>query len=156
MNNNNCPLERETIHAVKSGVWTERQRQHAVTCSVCSETLLITRTMESVREAALEHTPSLPAYRLLWLKAQFNRKQEHLSKLDLITLLGLSLVGALAFIGVLFWKIPQLHQWTTNVVSASSPSWLSLIPMSVPIAVVVAFLIAVWVFSLEFFFARRY
>ena len=155
MNNNECPFERETNQAGKSGVWNERLQGHVETCRVCKETLLVTRSMVTIREDALQHASAIPAYRLLWLKAQFTQRQEHLSKLDLVTLIGLSLVCSLAFLGLLFWKFPQLRESNISHLFESSSGWISMFPLSIPVAMVVVFMIAIWVYSLEFYFTKR-
>lgn len=155
MNNNECQFEREIMQAVKSGAWNEQLQHHVETCHLCSETLLVTRSMLTIQEEALQHAPAIPAYRLLWLKAQFTQRQEHLSKLDLVSLIGLSLVCSFASLGLLFWKFPQLHGRNFGRLLESPSGWINMFPLSIPVAIVIVFMISIWVYSLEFYFTKR-
>ncbi len=153
--NNVCQFEQETIQAVKSGVRNERLQHHSETCPLCRETVLITQSLVRIREEAFQYATAIPPYRVLWLKAQFTQRQEQLSKLDLVTLLGLSLVAAITFIGIMFWKIPRLQEWNISRLFDSSSGWISSLPLNIPVAIVIVFMIAVWMFSLEFYFTKR-
>ncbi|TAK60897.1 MAG: hypothetical protein EPO24_06340 [Bacteroidetes bacterium] len=155
MNNLECTFEREVTHAEKTDAWNERLQNHLQECSSCRNALLIAKAMDSVQAGALQKASAVPAYRVLWFKAQYMQRQERLSTLDLVKLLGVSFVGALALIGIIVWKIPTLSSLLTISESASGFVFHTIIPLSIPIAFIIAVVIALWMYSLEFFFARR-
>jgi hypothetical protein len=154
MNTHKCQFEQEIVNAVRSGKLTEQLRQHSATCLLCKQSIVVAQAINSVREITAQEIPAIPGYRLIWLKAQFTQKQERLFALDVVSLLGLSLVGALMFLGIVFWKLPQLSSWTLELFSSSTSSWMNSFPLNIPVAVVIAFVLAVWVFTLESYFSK--
>ncbi len=153
--NNECRFEQEVLHSVKSGQWNEYLREHIITCPICKEMLTISQTMKSVQTDGFARAKAIPAYKYLWLRGQFNRREERLSRLDLVKLLGSSFVGVLALIGIIFWKVPSFSSMVTEIFSGKIPDWLAIIPVGIPLSVAIVTLIAIWVYSLELYKLRR-
>ena len=153
--NNECRYEQEVLHSVKSGQWNEYLRDHIATCSTCKEMLTVSQSMKSVQADGFARAKAIPAYKYLWLRGEFNRREEHLSRLDLVKLLGSSFVGVLALIGIIFWKVPSLSADIMEIFSGKIPDWLTIIPIGIPLSVAIVTLIAIWVYSLELYKLRR-
>ena len=115
MTDHPCPYEYENIAAARSGRWSDRLRMHVKTCAECRETASMARTLQ---QCALRMASGLipPAsYRLLWLKAQFTRKQERLSRLDRLSLVGIFVAAAVTLIGFALWKWSLVLRWLAGV-----------------------------------------
>ena len=154
MNNTYCTFEREVLKAVKSNQWTNDVRNHAASCSLCKETIAMTTLMQKISREDVLH--ALPSYRLIWLKAQYARRQERLSALDMVALIGMSLTGIAGFVGLLFWRFPQLFDGAVNVTGTSAVNWTGMVSHGVPIAVIVGAIVTVWLLTRDSFFAERW
>ena len=148
-----CVFEREVLRAAKTNQWTSDLSNHAASCPLCQETMAMTKITKKISQE--DSTHALPSYRLIWVKAQYVRRQERLSKLDLIALIGVSLVGIAVFAGLLLWGFPQLFAGVLQSVGASSPGWSHILSNGTPLAVILGVLIMVWLLTHDSFFAER-
>lgn len=115
MSDHPCSCEYESAAAARSGQWTDRLRMHVRTCAECQETVSIAKTLQqSALRMASGLTPPA-SYRLLWLKAQFTRKQERLSRLDRLSLVGIFVVAAVTLTGFALWKRSLVLRWLAGV-----------------------------------------
>jgi|ERR1041385_3366754 hypothetical protein len=152
MNQSVCSLEKEVLKAVRSRHVTDNLRAHAATCPVCSETIQV---------AALVHTYSsdhisypFPNHRLIWLKAQYARKQDRISKFDIVALVGMWVLGASGFVGLLFWRFPEVFFEVIHFAGSSALDIRSVLSNGAPFAVLIGVLVTVWVLTRDSFFTE--
>lgn len=149
----NCPQESSIIHAVRTTEWTTGLRSHAETCPMCKEAITMTTTMN--RLATIEPPHPLPGYRLIWLKAQYARKQERISALDMITLIAMSLAGIAGLAGLLFWRFPNFLEGVLGSGGTGSFQWSTVFSGGTPLIAAVGALVIVWLLTRDSFFAER-
>ncbi len=113
----------------------------------------MTTFMQKISHEEVPHT--LPSYRLIWLKAQYARKQERLSTLDMVALIGMSLTGIAGLIGLLFWRFPQFFDGAVNATGTSAVNWTGMVSNGAPFAVIVGVLVTVWLLTRDSYFAER-
>ncbi len=141
MNHQTCINESAVVAAVKGEQWTDDLRAHAASCPMCTETVTVTSALQRL---ALKTAGEAPAsYRILWLRAQFVRKQENLSKLDRFMLVGSFAVLLVGLLGIALWKWPVVQSWLTNG-SVSTES-------NLPLYVAAACAALVWFLTEEVF-----
>ena len=152
-NRNECLHETDVLKAIRLDRWTDELREHTRSCPVCQRETLIGESMRSLSRATL--APQLPAARTLWLNAQYSRRQERLSKLDLIALIGMGLVGTCMLLGILVWQFPALFADTIGLIGARVPHMSHDVPVGTP--AIVLFLLAgfVWLITRDGLFTRR-
>lgn len=150
---NECPFERQIRTAITSDRWTDDLRHHAANCALCQETMTMTMMINKISNVGASHT--LPSYQLIWLKAQYARKQERLSMLDILSLVGLSLSGIIGFLGFLLWRFPKFLPGIFETTGASAISWKSVVSSSGSFALIAAVCIMIWLFTRDNFFAER-
>ena len=114
MSDQPCPFEYESVSAARSGRWTDRVQMHMRTCPECQEAVSMATTLQqsAVRMASRLTLPA--SYRVLWLKAQFTRRQERLSRLDRLTLVGMFVAVAVVLAGIALWKWNLVQRWLTG------------------------------------------
>ena len=122
MNEQSCPREQEVIAAFSSGLWTDEMRLHAGQCPDCGETLRVSIAMRQVAAATSAEVKHLASYQTIWLRAQFTRRHEQLSKLDRVMLLGVFMAGFVGAIGAAVWKWETVLRWTSRVSGETSVS----------------------------------
>lgn len=110
-----CPLEHDVIIAMRSDRWTDDLRAHAETCPHCRETVSVATAMRQVADRTSAELKVPVTYRILWLRAQFTRKQERLSRLDRFMLFGMFAVAATGFVVVALWKWRIVQRWIMDV-----------------------------------------
>jgi hypothetical protein len=142
-----CQREQEVINAIKGNNWDEGLRRHAEQCPVCSATLSIVPMMEQLRSETMNEPAHLPSAQLIWIRAQFSKRQEKLSMLDLFTLIGAVITGMAGIIGIIIWKIPGLLQSIPGFNDQQSPSVIDVAPVGIPILVIVGGLLIYAIFS---------
>ena len=113
----------------------------------------MTMMMGKISSQSTAH--ALPSYRLIWLKAQYARKQERLSAFDLFALIGMSLVGVAGLSGLLLWRFPQLFTGIIDVTGRSAPDLKNLFSNGAPLVVIVGVLVMIWLLTRDSFFAER-
>ena len=149
MNTQHCTFEREVSRAVKSNQWTDELRAHAAGCPECQETITMTTAMTNMATGGAARP--LPSYRLIWLKAQYARKEEQLSKLDILALTGMSLGGIVAVLGLLLWRFPKIFG---GLMETAVP-WRSLVSNGTPLVIIAGALLIVWLLTRDSHFAER-
>lgn len=85
MNLGHCSRESEVVALLKSGHWPEscepELRQHVASCSICSDTILITtsfqRSLAKSRSEARLDTPGI-----IWWRAQLRRRHAALERVS--------------------------------------------------------------------------
>ncbi len=153
--NNECRYEQEILHSVKTGQWNAYLHEHVTACPICKEMLTISKTLKTVQNDGFSRAKAIPAYKYIWLRSQFQRREERLTRLDLVKLLGSSFIGALALIAIVFWKIPALSKGIKDIFSNGISDWVTIIPIGIPLSFAIVTLIAIWVYSLEFYKLKR-
>ena len=148
-----CRYEREVISAMKSNQWIESLRIHVAGCPLCQETMNMTRVMETISGEHSAH--ALPSYQLIWLKAQYAKKEERISLLDIIALSGMSLAGIAGFIGLLLWRFPNIFNGIIDSSHQHLPDISAVFSNGAPVAVIIGLIITVWVLTRDSFFAER-
>lgn len=146
-----CPREDDLLAALNSHNWTDDLRQHAAGCPHCQETMAMTNLLQQIPDA--DHP--LPSYRLLWLKAQYMRKEERISVMDVVALAGMSFVGVIALAGLMFWRFPELLGKIAGLPAPSASSWTNIVSSSSPFVVVLGAILLVWLLARDSFFAER-
>lgn len=136
MNELSCPREREVIAASISNRWTDELRSHAQTCHECRETLRLYVSMKQMASSTSAEVKHLASYQMIWLRAQFTRKHEQLSKLDRLMLLGVFLAGLIGAIGAAVWKWDTVLRWMSHV--SGEPS------VSMPFYILAGFAALLW------------
>lgn len=148
-----CPQEHSIIHAVRANEWTDELRSHADRCPICKETVAMTTMMNKLSNFEPPH--SLPSYRLIWLKAQYARKQERISTLDMVTLIAMSAAGVMGLAGLLFWRFPKLLGGMLGSGGTGSFPWSTIFSGGTPFIAAVGALLVVWFLTRDSFFAER-
>jgi hypothetical protein len=73
-----CSEERAVIAAIRAGDWTPSLREHAATCSVCTEVILVEAELN--RDAAVSNEQMrLPPAELIWLRSRLLAQQSALN-----------------------------------------------------------------------------
>ena len=138
MNQTTCAFDIETLHAVRSGRWSDTLRSHTATCAVCQQTRVAAEAVHSLRSQANDVAHPFPSHQLLWIRAQFARREDKLSALDVFTLAGVIVLGALGFIGFVFWRWPQVKQVFGNATAVTAPRLVDVFPVGAPLFVLLA------------------
>ena len=113
----------------------------------------MTRLMQEISHEDVPRT--LPGYRLIWLKAQYARKQERLSKLDILSLAGLSIVGIAGLARLLVWRFPKILAGVVDITGVSLPDFKNVFSNGAPFAVIIGVVFMVWALTRDSFFAEK-
>ena len=148
-----CESRRDIVRATKTTVWTDALRKHTEGCSRCQETVAMTTMMSEIAAGEGPHT--LPGYRLIWLKAQFARKQDRLTKFDLFALGGLSLSGIVGLVIFFFWRFPESSATLRSIPAIFSLFLSNIYSLGIPGFVFVAILVTVWILIQDSTFTQR-
>jgi hypothetical protein len=112
-----CDREQAVLDALASGRWTtawgEEIRQHAASCAVCSEVVLVAEALR--REDEFTKTEvRLPGAGLVWWKAQLAARraaeQRAAQPIALVERAAQAL-GALTAFGLGVWQWPRIAAW---------------------------------------------
>jgi hypothetical protein len=147
-----CPSDKEVMMAMRSQRWAEGLRQHVSGCAICSETVRVSQLLHGLRESAV---PQLPSYRVIWLKAQYARRQERLTKLDIAFLCGISVLGFAALAGFFLWQFPTVSTGALHLALKSLPDVRGLFTHHASLTVTLVGLIMVWIITRDTFTVRR-
>ena len=98
---------------------------------------------------------ALPNYRILWLKAQYARRQERLSALDLVGLIGIALGGVGGLIGLSAGMFPRPFAALVEMAGRSVPALTSLFSNNAPLVVIIGIAVMVWLVTRDSIFAER-
>ena len=77
-----CPRESETVAATRSGVWSMDLQAHVQTCEHCRSTQLMTSSLGRLATDTHRLPHRLPDYRVLWLRAKFQQRQQLARRFD--------------------------------------------------------------------------
>lgn len=154
MNKTACSHENETLQAIRSGNLPESLLNHIASCAHCQGTRTAAEALQLLRRQSEAVSHQFPNPQLLWIRAQIARKEEKLSALDLLTLAGMTLLGAAGLIGFLFWRWPQLKHFVGGTVTASMPKLIDVFPVGIPLFVLFAVVAMVLVVTHDYFTAR--
>lgn len=102
MNQESCAHESETAQAARSGIWSDAVKTHAGECRTCGAIMVTAMILRAAADEAEETAPTID-YRKLWLTAEFQRRQERLRRLDLVTTFGTSVSIVLVLGTLFFW-----------------------------------------------------
>lgn len=115
MSNGSCPLEYDVVAATRSDRWTDRLRLHTETCPHCQSTVLVATMMQQAAMRTRSEIEVAVSYRVPWWKAQCIRKQERLSRLDRLMLIGVFVAAAMVLAGFALWKWSLVQRWLAGV-----------------------------------------
>jgi hypothetical protein len=112
-----CDREQAVLDALTSGrwatAWGEEIRQHAASCAVCSEVVLVAEALRRVERSA-EAEVRLPSAGLVWWKAQLAARraaeQRAAQPIALVERFAQA-VGALSAFGIGVWQWPRIAGW---------------------------------------------
>ena len=145
MKQKSCRFEKDVMIAGRLKRWTTDLRSHASTCPVCSETLHVSNWMQAWSS---EHKSiKLPSHKLIWLKAQYARRQERFSMIDILALGSLSVIGITGLIGLLVWQFPHLFSGIIDMTGRSLRNLGNLFSYSTSITITIAVVIMVWILT---------
>jgi hypothetical protein len=148
-----CPFEIQVTTATRTRQWTTSLRSHASMCPVCSATMSVNQWIQEYSREPESRT--FPSHRLIWLKAQYARKQERLSKLDIAALGGMWVIGIAGFVGLSLWKFPHLFSDALDAARESFPDLANLLSHGTSLGISVGILIMVWALTRDTFAAKR-
>ena len=98
---------------------------------------------------------SLPDYRIIWMKAQFEKKQERLWTRDLMGLIAVSLGGLAGLVGLSAGMFPRPFAALTEFSRNSLPALKSLFTTNAPLGVMIAVALLVWLLTRDSLYARK-
>ncbi len=110
-----CDREQAVLDALTSGRWAtpwgEEIRQHAASCAVCSEVVLVAQALRREEHSA---EARLPSAGLVWWKAQLAARraaeQRAAQPIALVERVAQA-VGALSAFGIAVWQWPRIAGW---------------------------------------------
>jgi hypothetical protein len=142
-----CSREIEVVHAEKQNAWTEELRLHVQQCQFCNVTTGIMPMMKELLTVTAPESRAFPSHQVLWIRAQFTKRQEKLSLFDLVTFVGTLAVGLIGLLGVLIWKVPGFLHLVPGFKDQSPLPWTELAPVGIPVIVIVGGLLLYTIFS---------
>jgi len=112
-----CDREQAVLDALTSGRWAtpwgEEIRQHAASCSVCAEVVLVAEALHREEHSAQSEV-RLPSAGLVWWKAQLAARraaeQRAAQPIALVERAAQAL-GALSAFGLGVWQWPRIAGW---------------------------------------------
>ncbi len=147
-----CEFMSDVRRAVKSNEWTEQLRNHTASCARCRETVALTGLMAEVADT--ENRRTLPDYRTVWLKARYVRREERLSRLDLITLAGLLLGGITGLALLLMLTLPQMVRKVVDIPNLSFSHMPSLASGGTPFLALAGVALMIWLLTRDWKIAQ--
>ncbi|MGB2867996.1 MAG: hypothetical protein WBD36_06075, partial [Bacteroidota bacterium] len=126
---------------------------HAASCPRCQETRATTMMMKEL--VANNPAHRLRDYRVIWLKAQYARKEERLTKFDLLALVGLSLSGIAGLFGLFLLMLPQLSGRFLDIMVPAVPRLSTVLSSGVPVLVVTGVAVMIWILTRDSIFIEK-
>jgi hypothetical protein len=117
MSEHNCEQEQQVAAALCSGACTPELREHARTCPVCSEVMLVSGFLREEASLARHELSTLPDATLIWRKAQALAREKALARATLpIRIARISaLVLAVLAAPWLIVESRELRPWIANL-----------------------------------------
>jgi len=140
-----CEFTLSVVRAVKSGRWSDDLRTHAKTCSSCSDTVRVTTMFVRLSDKDDDHR--LPEYLSLWLRAQFARREEKLSRLDLIALGGLSISVVIGLAGIALGASSRVFNRVLDAGRDISPVVQQGLAHGAPIVLIIGVILLLWLLT---------
>ena len=97
----------------------------------------------------------LPSYPSIWIKAQFARRDEQLSRLHLIAMAGLTLSGVIWFAGIVFGTSSQVFNRFFDFIREYTLMLLHGFSHGAPFVVIIGVALLVWILTRDTFFHRE-
>ncbi|HEY6953266.1 MAG TPA: hypothetical protein VI758_12740, partial [Bacteroidota bacterium] len=140
MNNTECTFMHDVVRAAKTGQWTDVLQTHAANCPMCLETIAVTTMMNTI--ASQGTSRPLPNHRTIWLKARYARKQERLTRFDLVALAGVGLSATAGLAALFYWLYPQVWGNILDLHRVSLPHFLDIHSLATPAIVLAGAVVA--------------
>jgi len=153
MNKTLCPREHEVVNAMKSGQWIEELHSHTEGCPACREAMMLVGTMPRLADLPVAHP--LPSHRLIWLKAQYARRQQRVSNRDLIGLSGMTVVGTTILLGIVVWRFPKLFPGVVSTIQSSIPETPGGMSVTTPLIVFIVLVVFAWLITRDRFLPEK-
>src|ERR1700722_13292861 len=99
-----CEREQQVIEATRNGLWTGSLRAHLRDCTLCTQTELITASMQETA-AKLERLLDLPPAAMVWRRAQNRRRVDAIQRATRRPFLIVGALSGLYSIVFLLWGI---------------------------------------------------
>jgi hypothetical protein len=124
-NMSTCTFEEAVVSAMHSGTLSPELHEHAVSCPVCSDAVLVAEYLQD--QAALIATSDrpLPDPGLIWWRARIEaRKEAGKRATRAITIMqSVSLgIGSVITLGAAYWAWPVLSRWLGALIPRSLPT----------------------------------
>ena len=145
MINLECEFSAAIIRATKTNSWTDELQIHLTTCSRCQETLEITTMMNRI--SAEPSARAFPDYRILWMKAQYAKRQERLSTLDLFGLIAVALGGIAGLVGLSAGMFPRPFALLLASTNRLVPTLTTFVSHNVPLGILLAAGFLLWLIT---------
>src|SRR6185369_11140892 len=109
-----CPMESGIVAGAAAGTLSAAQRTHAASCPVCAGSISISSVMTDIALAfrAEKHLSIDP--KMLWYRAQFGKRRERISLLDMISLWMMSFAGVCATLVLVWINYPALSTMVSS------------------------------------------
>jgi hypothetical protein len=116
-----CWREREVTELMHRGYWPDacpaELKAHIDACRICSEIVLVTRTMQAARMQSME-LPRLEPAGATWWRAQLRRRNAAIEKVTR-PILGAQIfalaVALVVAVGVVFWQADNWRTWFSEL-----------------------------------------
>ena len=145
-----CFFEAEVTAAARAAARAEALspalRDHVSGCRSCREILDVVQAMQ--RLAMQTASPPAPPHRVVWLRAEYARRQERRARRELVQAIVPAAATVIVVSGLLVWKRPSLHDLVRGSIdlAASVPS---LFTGGVAVAVLLGFVMLTFVLTEE-------
>jgi predicted anti-sigma-YlaC factor YlaD len=153
MTNVECDVAPLVIRAMKSDRWTESLQNHVKTCSRCRETIAVATMI--VQISAEDPVHRLPSYPSIWIRAQFARREEQLSRLHLVAMIGLTVSGVIWVAGIVFGATSQVFSSFVDFPHGFTLFSRHLLAHGAPFLVIIGVVLLVWILTRDRFFVGR-
>ena len=114
-----CKNQDVVLNAIKRGKWDDEIRTHFESCAICQEEAIVWGWMKSFAQKT-EKEANPAAYGLIWLKAQFMKKQEAQRKALWPLVIFQIVAGALLGLVLLFLTFenwPLIQGWSARLMA---------------------------------------
>lgn len=148
-----CEFGPRVIRSLKSDGMTESLQNHVKTCSRCRETIAVAAMIMQISAEKPVHR--MPSYPSIWIRAQFARREEQLSRLHLIAMIGVTVSGVIWLAGIVFGATSQVFSSFVDFPHGFTLFSQNLLAHGAPFLVILGVVLLVWILTRDRFFLGR-